>query len=264
MSVGPGFCGSMNLCRRLFAEATPCSSVYQTLESTLSKDQERFNLNWNFPLLNNVEFKARMPLTTTQTFVKENSSKQNWQIASKLPQFYTNVPRKLKAHRRFPATVSQKTHHMQMTQLPITTRWNNFDFQQILSLDEPCTAVEDDQKMKSYRLTCIDTSTHLLEDQMPNYFSTPVKTIYKIPHKPIFISPCPSTKTADEVIHSDKSMNRFNELQTKNKQHNSIFIKNMPRYSEQIVKRKSGAKVTGKNNNLVLLIYKITYSIKKY
>ncbi|KAH8866779.1 hypothetical protein KSF78_0003509 [Schistosoma japonicum] len=114
MSVSAGITAPVQICRRLFGEPVSCIRIQQTLETIIRKDLDRFQNKWNFQLPNILsENKIRKPLSLHQfhngNLQKNAINEFTLEPVQSPPSFYTKLPRKLKACRRLPVSVAQKT-----------------------------------------------------------------------------------------------------------------------------------------------------------
>ncbi|CAH8678797.1 unnamed protein product [Schistosoma rodhaini] len=246
MSVAAGITAPVHLCRRLFGEPVSCIRIQQTLETIIRKDLDRFQNKWNFQPPNIVlENKIRKPLSVHQLHSGNlQTSSTNEFILEPVqspPSFYIKSPRKLKAFRRLPMSVAQKTR-MELCEKS-TNSDLTYSFNSSHSLSNTDTLLNDNQKSEiNFPLTTESTVTITPNQLPPTSSSTPYKvnSISQVTEK---LSEIPTTTLPVNpiIIRSNNSSNNIMLPSSSNSssQHSIKLIK-----SDRLSLKKSGPKVT--------------------
>ncbi|VDQ00111.1 unnamed protein product [Trichobilharzia regenti] len=229
MSVGTGVTAPVQLCRRLFGE--PVSHL------------DRFQNKWNFkPSSILPEKKIRKPLAIHQlhngNVQKQETNEFILEPLQSAPSFYTRSPRKLKAFRRLPVSVAQKTHmelfkkntQSEIGEYPYTVVLpNNFTNNDVLN---------DNQKPIPM---CLDTTT-AVSHPPPTSSSTPCKKNISssLPLSSTSVVKSSVIPVTPIIIRSDNNNHGLLASSSNPPQHSVKLIK-----SDRLSLKKSGPKVTG-------------------
>ncbi|TPP56289.1 hypothetical protein FGIG_04372 [Fasciola gigantica] len=229
MSLAPGFCGPIHVCRRLFCEPTQ-NLVHQTLEAVMRKDQERFSKLWNFPPS---DVTGRQPLVSRNVVTSDsepNSAPKNeptvssWRLFQPEAGFYVTPPRKLKAYRRLNQSVAQKTR-LEMLCIPKPNAPSSASTNSEIPLEEKCDQIKGNPTPVRCRSPSVQVQT----------VTAPGR-----PLTPILIRPSPEEEPPR--LPYLEQLNLQDGLKGPIRSGHKITLVRS-RHSEQI-KRRSGAKVT--------------------
>ncbi|KAF5400381.1 hypothetical protein PHET_05857 [Paragonimus heterotremus] len=247
MSLAPGVSGPLHVCRRLFGEAT-YTRVQQTMEAVIRKDAERFTKIWNFPLIPRLASEPRQPLSQLNVDQNPNDVKSAdapevnrccWQQIQPEAVFYITPPRKLKAYRRLTPSVAQKAR-MELMNIQTRTTVTNLSHipsSQSMQTIEPNT-VSDKQDSIGDLFQPLRNPESVLK-------TTVVPGEHIVPRTPILIRPS-STNTTLRLPYLEQLKNTeavTMKTPASEPKHRLTLVRSS-RYSEQINKRRSGAKVT--------------------
>ncbi|CAH8666965.1 unnamed protein product [Schistosoma bovis] len=249
MSATASITAPVQLCRRLFGEPVSCIRIQQTLETIIRKDLDRFQNKWNFQPPNTVlENKIRKPLSVHQLHsgnLRTNSTNEFiLEPVQSPPSFYIKSPRKLKAFRRLPVSVAQKTR-MELYKKSTNSELRNFtySFNSSYNLSNTDTLLNDNQKSEmNFPSTTKSTISITLNQPSPTSSSTPYKfgNISQVTEK---LSEITTTTLPVNpiIIRSDNSSNNTMLPSSSNpcSQHSVKLIK-----PDRLSLKKSGPKVT--------------------
>ncbi|CAI2735866.1 unnamed protein product [Schistosoma spindalis] len=248
MSVTAGITAPVQLCRRLFGEPVSCIRIQQTLETIIRKDLDRFQNKWNFQPPNIVlENKIRKPLSVHQlhsgNLQKNSTNEFILEPVQSPPSFYIKSPRKLKAFRRLPVSVAQKTR-MELYKKSTNSELKNFtySFNSSYNLSNTDTLINDNQKSgMNFPSTTESTISITVNQAPPTSSSTPCK-VSNISQVTENLSEITTILPVNPIIiRSDNSSNNIMLPSSSNpcSQHSVKLIK-----SDRLSLKKSGPKVT--------------------
>ncbi|CAH8874237.1 unnamed protein product [Trichobilharzia szidati] len=241
MSVGTTVTAPVQLCRRLFGEPVSRIRIQQTLETIIHKDFDRFQSKWNFKPSNILpEKKIRKPLSIHQlhngNVQKHETNEFILEPIQSAPSFYTRPPRKLKAFRRLPVSVAQKTH-MELFKKNTQSEIGEYSYTVVLTNNFTNNDVLNDNQ-KPIPM-CVDTTT-AVSHPPPTSSSTPCKKNISssLPLSSASVVKSSVTAVAPIIIRSDNK-NHGLLASSSNPQHSTKLIK-----SDRLSLKKSGPKVT--------------------
>ncbi|CAH8569559.1 unnamed protein product [Schistosoma turkestanicum] len=254
MSVTSGITAPVQLCRRLFGEPVSCIRIQQTLETIIRKDLDRFQNKWNFQPSKIVsENKIRKPLSVHQLHngnLQNNSTNEFiLEPVQSPPSFYIKSPRKLKAFRRLPMSVAQKTR-MELSKKSANDELAQFtySFTPSYNLSNIDNSLNDHQKSElNFPLTTESINTVPSNQPPPTSSSTPYKVnctsqlTNKSSTETATITTTTTLPVTPIIIRSDNNNNNAMLPSSSNStsQHPIKLIK-----SERLSLKKSGPKVT--------------------
>ncbi|CAH8289098.1 unnamed protein product [Heterobilharzia americana] len=249
MSISTSVTAPVHLCRKLFGEPVSCIRIQQTLETIMRKDLDRFQNKWNFQLANNLpENKNRKPLSLLQlhsgNLQKHGANEFILEPILSAPSFYTRSPRKLKAFRRLPLSVAQKTH-MELFRKTTGSEVKEYPYTFAMSHSSPDNdALNDNQKPAAS--TPLSTDTATIVPYQPSKSSTTPCQISSSSSSSSVV-PKPSTVHMTPIVIRSSGSSNHNALSSSS---------NPPRHSVKLIRsdrlslKKSGPKVTGNSITL--------------